>query len=986
MVFDNPTQNMPGGPDEVSSLTRNSAAKFPNPFMDMASEYIPRDLRQIFSMVEFMYLTEGTVRQASRRVIRYFLTEVILDGGSEDERDEYLDLLNKQLHILTELANVGDEYMCFHGDTKVVLKDGIYPIRALSGKRVEVLSQGGIYRTAEFKSFGKQRLLEVEFADGRTVLATPEHQWIVSKSTGGTVKVPTTKLAGRRIERTVAARPPQGPEFREGVRHGFVYGDGTTYNKHRKITYARAYFYGAKDEAVMPFFEGHGTQPLVDKKRRRTIIGHLPLHYKTTLPARDASAEYWYGFICGFLAADGSVDTYGCTILTQASTTVLKAIEEQLPRIGMVAGPIRGQLHESDFTREDGSKYTSTGMGYFMTLLKQFMRVEDLIITSHQAKFLACDKPTNYGKLIGVKAVRETGLIDEVFCCVEPETHSFVIDNGILTGNCYGNSFVSIYFPFDRFLICPECGTNYHIDTIDYQFRPRSLSFECTCKRKECGYKGEFDRQDRKSSDKSRIKLRRWNPKLMQLRWHDISGDIKYYMELDMWFVDKIRKGNRFFINDTPWEIIECCCGKYTDLVPLFKFHKDTIYHLHDATLMGLNMRGWGMPPLMTNFKLAYYIKVLRRYDEAIAMDFIMPFRVIFPKMPASANGMDALSTTSMAVFNAHIKRMISDHRKEMTDVQSAPYEIGYQMIGGEGKALAPKENIALALDELLNAMGFPAELYKGTLQMQAFPVALRMFEKTWGNLVDGYNDMLAWIIKSVSRQYSWGDITGSLRSVTLADDIERKALSLQAAAGQDISKQTAYKNFEIDYLSEQAKVVEEQKEIMKLQQEAQAEQASAQYGGGDQQAGGGGTSSGGTPGDLTQQAKDLAQQLLLQVPDGQRRAELAKIKSANPTLYSLVVTNLAELRRTFASQGKTMMIEQAKQQGQGQPGTKAAEAPPEANYMPGALGLSALIAQEVLSCDVAFMRKLALEVATGVPGAREGFSFFHRYRTYGDN
>ena len=93
--------------------------------------------------------------------------------------------------------------------------------------------------------------------------------------------------------------------------------------------------------------------------------------------------------------------------------------------------------------------------------------------------------------------------------------------------------------------------------------------------------------------------------------------------------------------------------------------------------------------------------------------------------------------------------------------------------------------------------------------------MALRLFEKEWSHLVTGYDNIIMWVKRLVGRYFRWSDkVEAHLRPVTLADDLERKALMVQAAAGQDISKQTAYRPFGIDYMDEQERIVQEQQEI----------------------------------------------------------------------------------------------------------------------------------------------------------------------------
>lgn len=532
----------------------------------------------------------------------------------------------------------------------------------------------------------------------------------------------------------------------------------------------------------------------------------------------------------------------------------------------------------------------------------------------------------------------------------------------------YGNVFVSMYFPFDRFLRCPKCVTEYHGDALPYKFHANTLAFESKCPK--CGYKGNFEHEDRRSPDKGKVKIIRWNPKQMRMRVHPVSGDTTYYWEIPASFMKQISDGEHFFVRSTPWKILECFRnGQGTSKMPLFEFSEDAVYHFKESSLAGLPIVGWGIPPILPNFKLAYYIQVLRRFDEAIAHDFIVPFRVMYPDYGPSAS-QDPLKMDSMSTFVGQMKGMVQAHRNDPTLVQVAPYKVGYQMLGGEGKSLTPKDQIAQAIDELLNAQGYPAELYRGSLSIQAFPVALRLFEKTWGSLVDGYNDLISWMLRKISRHYMWGDIDGRLRSVTLADDIERKALNLQGAAGMDVSKGTAYKPFGIDYLDEQRKVVEEQQAMQQLQQEAMDE-AQAQQGleGASGGGGGPGGSPGATPGDVSEQAKQLAQQLLINTPETMRRGELIKIKHSNPTLHALVIQEMDNMRYEMNRQGGAQMMEQMKQQG----GMEV-----QASAFPSAYEIMATVVDQVMTYDRNDMKKLAHAAKTSL-AARNAFVFVYR-------
>lgn len=468
---------------------------------------------------------------------------------------------------------------------------------------------------------------------------------------------------------------------------------------------------------------------------------------------------------------------------------------------------------------------------------------------------------------------------------------------------CYGNCYLSLFLPFDRFLVCPECRTEYHCDALKYKFKKGAFTGRCP----KCGQDVTFNHVDRRSPDLDRVRLIRWNPKRIKVRVHPVSGRTEYYLEMDPQTCQKIKDGNPFYLNDTPWSMIETALRPSDNL---FKFKTGSLFHLAAGSLAGLPIRGLGIPPMLPNFKLAYYIQLLRRYDEAITLDYVVPFRVLFPN--AQSTGQDALSLMNMSSFVAQMQHMVENHRRQITDVQVAPFPIGYQMLGGEAKSLSPKDNIQMALDELFTSMGYPAELYKGTLSLQAAPVALRLFEKEWSHLVTGYDNIIEWIMKLVGRYFRWSDkVEAHLRPVTLADDLERRALMVQAAAGQDISKQTAYRPMGIDYMEEQKRIVQEQQEIQKLQQQAMEEQSAQQLDGSGGENAGPGAVVGATPGDVYEQAGALAQQLLTQTPESMRRSQLIKIKHSNPTLHALVIQRMDEMRNQAALQGRDMVLQQ---------------------------------------------------------------------------
>lgn len=906
----------------------------PDPFVSYATTAYPRNMENVLRLCEYMWLHAGDFKMALQRISRYFITKVEFDGKvSDKEKKRWEEFLNDKLKIITVLSTIADDFLCFHGDVTTTTRDGVFKLRDLAGRTVDVLSRDGVYRPATFKQFGRQSLMEIEFSDGRTLLATPEHQWEVKNHAGKLVTLPTMRLLpGHHIPRTVAPRPEQNEEFYEGVRHGFTFGDGTLYNEGKQ---AVALFYGKKDKAVLKYFEGHGCPPTYYPERDYIRVNGLPAYYKQ-LPENWRSASYWYGFVCGFLAADGSVDTYGCAILTQKSKATLEAIAAQLPRIGMVAGPIRGHERTADFTRINGKTAVYTSVMHYVTLLKQYMQPQDFLAEAHRAKFDKHNKKTNYGQFVAVKEVRETGIVDDVFCCVEPETHMFVVDNGILTSNCYGNSFTTVYLPFNRVLICSKCSLTRAMETVkDFQFDLQKLEFKVECP--ACKTSTTHTHKDLRSMDESGINIIRWNHHEIQLIHDFMSGSTEFIWIISPDLREHIRRGRTFWIRKMPWEVVKAVRDNAH-----FKFGNQVLFHMKEDTIAGVRNRGWGIPRLLALFKDVYYLQILKRFNEAFALDYIMPFRMI---TPAKATGADPLMQYDLSDFNAQMQSMIREHRKDPAGYHVLPFPVQYQTMSGEGAQMSPFQLIKQGSMDLMNATGVPIDLFQGSMQLNCAPTALRLFQATWPHLVSALNSWLQWFVDKISEVFGWEHVKVRLQPVTYADDLDRKGMLINLAASQQVSKQTAFASMGVDPKEEQRRMLEEtrmQNDTQKEFEQDEAQKAELQQlsetgaaGAGQQspmamdpgQAGvqpmGGqpglqmpGQGPGPvTPGEVMSQADQLAQQLMA-MPEGARKGQLINLKRTNPMLHGVVKQKMVDMTQQAASMG----VAQMRQQAQGAP------------------------------------------------------------------
>ncbi len=447
-----------------------------------------------------------------------------------------------------------------------------------------------------------------------------------------------------------------------------------------------------------------------------------------------------------------------------------------------------------------------------------------------------------------------------------------------ITSLVYGNAFLSVSLPFDRILKCPTCGTERVARATDYEFQDWEYNLHCPC-----GYYGAHKRIDKFSDDVSRTKVLLWDPKLIEIN-KSITGECEYYMHVPPLLKYKIETKNKFILDTTPWEFIESVKKN-----GLFKFSPGSLLHIATETLPGFNME-WGLPPSVALFKLHYQSAILRKVNEAVALDYILPFRVMFPQ--AGSAGSDPVQAMGLSKWVSKIEEMIKKHRADPTFIQIAPVPVGYESIGGEGKALNTSPEQKAINEELLNGAGFPADLFYGTLHVQALPSALRLFENSWDHLFYGYNEALQFIANKVGKYFSWESIIAKLQRITLADDIEKRQILMQVAASGIGSQASFFKAYGMDWNKETEKAMREQIEMGEIQKKVMEDYKLQQQ-----------TEEGAapTPQDRTFQAQQLATQVVSDPMNS--RQLLHQLAQTDEQLYALVKMYVERIRTQMASQ-----------------------------------------------------------------------------------
>lgn len=344
------------------------------------------------------------------------------------------------------LANHNRIYNCMGVETEFITSQGVKKFADFQdGAKVSVLTHTGSWKTAVVRSYGVQQLFEITIGRGRSsfkVRATRDHQWILgdgSRTRALDVKhklVKAPNIVGSWDYHT------SNPEARNYWSLGYVYGDGTLIKgREGEYLYSMVRLCGMDKDRFLSRFQELGYAVSSPPSCGGDSIAYTGKYLKT-LPSIDQDGfENVVAFVRGYLDADGEKNANGewpspfCSIQASGGEAI-DFIRSMFPAVGAY------------ITREAD-------------------------LTGQETNFGVRPETSRFGLVLGfgdapcspysVQEIKECG--HEVVWCLEVEDdHSFVLPNGIVTGNC---TFTLVdrweAFSDALFLLLSGCGVGYSV-------------------------------------------------------------------------------------------------------------------------------------------------------------------------------------------------------------------------------------------------------------------------------------------------------------------------------------------------------------------------------------------------------------------------------------------------------------------------------------------------------------------------------------------
>jgi len=527
----------------------------------------------------------------------------------------------------------------------------------------------------------------------------------------------------------------------------------------------------------------------------------------------------------------------------------------------------------------------------------------------------------------------------------------FQLESG-LDYNVYGNCIVSIFFPFIKMLRCKKCNFTSEAKSSKYYFKNFEFMWKCP----SCGFHGPASASDYHIRKADGIRLIRWNPENIDITYNEINGSTTYFYRMPLQTKNDIIMGKKSVVEEVPQLYIESLKRKKAIV-----FSNDNLFHFKRGTLAGKD-RGWGTPAPLPVLKDVYYLQILKKSQESIALEHIVPLRTIFPQ--ASSGLADPFKNVNLVDWRDQIHDEVNRWRFDNNYMPILSFPIGTQSIGGDGRALLLGQEIRVWLEQIAIGMGVPTELIFGGLSYSGSNVSLRMLENSFITNILEHVSMLNWCIRRIGTYMNWEIVQARFKPFKMADDLQRKAYNLQLNQLGKISSTTLIEDADFDAAREnelietetnamaeaqkksrlaqaniegesqmimmrwQSKAQVEQQQMMSQQAPAPGEPGAeaegvTQEGGqipqemqsplnaGQQQAGGSANF------DLLSEAQNIASQLI-QLDENSQTAALQNISSQSPEFGQVVESMLVSMKQETSPQGAPLPEQKPPRRGPG--------------------------------------------------------------------
>lgn len=343
----------------------------------------------------------------------------------------------------------------------------------------------------------------------------------------------------------------------------------------------------------------------------------------------------------------------------------------------------------------------------------------------------------------------------------------------------YGNAFCSVFFQLEKYLVCQNCKERYRASKNRSLYRWKNGRFHLKCTK--CSHEGWADQADTYPRNARGARLIRWNPENIEIKHNEITGTSRYYYRLPRSVVNDVKLGDPSAIESLPFQFLEAARAGRALL-----FHPDNFFHMKRPTIAQKD-QGWGAPLIYPVLKDAFYLQVMKKAQESLLLEHVVPLRVIFPG-PTTGGNDGPFGAYNLQNWKAKIDAELSIWKRDHNYIPILPMNVGYQQLGGQARALILHQEFRIHAEQMLAGMGIPVEFVFGGLAWSSSNTSLRALENTFL----GYNierlNLTRFVVDKVAAHMAWPKVPFRFEKFRMADDLQRAMFFFQLNQASKLS------------------------------------------------------------------------------------------------------------------------------------------------------------------------------------------------------
>ena len=320
--------------------------------------------------------------------------------------------INNRIYIHDLDNYVVGMHNCAIRTEKFITSDGVRSFEDFNdGEEVTVLNKNGDFVNATVKCFGRQAMQEITLSCGKRSVVkvfTKDHRWILEDGS-----VTTNLSVGNKLislpSKIITEKDITTKRDAEMFAFGFVIGDGCDYKDYLNVRLC-----GDKIKYQDTFIRaGYSIRQEIDTDKvfiKKATVGKQS--FLTNKSWKILSLRDKQMLFAGYYAADGNKNALD---ISTSDERCVELITDISALCGYHVYDVNEKVHDTNY-KSNAHLWT-----------------------------VRFNNPNDVWTVSDIKKGEHRNTDYEAWCIVEPETHSFVLDGGIVTGNC-------LSVPFDHLL------------------------------------------------------------------------------------------------------------------------------------------------------------------------------------------------------------------------------------------------------------------------------------------------------------------------------------------------------------------------------------------------------------------------------------------------------------------------------------------------------------------------------------------------------